>query len=483
MQEQQPISKKVQRDELSETLLVLDNEKHTLQAVSRLDKRGKLKTVDPKKENNPDFIRLDKQGGFLSNFFSNFMRQVKNPTRFRFFKVPVTDIEKIVPKIKNSISNPSQSGDKILQKYEVKPDKQEIQKETVKNTGPTTEPDNNNQQKKEQTMETPTTNASEYRYKVEDIDWNTLNGMGITKEKLEKLNVLDDLLKGFKTNQLVPISLNLGTVISRSDARLSLQPDENGNVVMAIHGIRKEPALHFPFFGHTFTEEDKENLLKTGNMGRIVNLENIKTGESIPSIISVDKLTNELVALRADKIRIPDEIKGVKLTEEQKQTLEEGKPLYLEGMISRKNTEFAATVQFNADKRYVEYIKFGNLSQNQTQQQTPGEPPRIVRGKELSDVQYKQLKSGETIYVTDFVDKQQKNYKGYLTYNPETGKTSFSFGNPNKKKQDEKATIAGETKKSRKNVSSEIKNKPIDDLENKKKSQTKKTSRSSKMRV
>lgn len=435
MQEQQAISNEVQRDELSETLLVLDNQKHTLQVVSGMDKKGKLKTVDPKKENNPDFIKLDKHGDFLSNFFSNFIRQVKNPTRFRFFKVPISEVGNVATKIKKALDNPSQEGDKILQQYEVKPNKQALEKETTQKDGQTSEPEINNQLKQEQTMETPTTNATDYRYKVEDIDWNTLNGMGITQEKLEKMNILDDLLKGFKTNQLVPVSLNLGTVISRTDARLSLQPDENGKVVMAIHGIRKEPALQFPFFGHTFTEEDKNNLLKTGNMGRIVNLENIKTGESIPSIISVDRLTNELVALRAEKIKIPDEIKGVKLTEEQKQTLKEGKPLYLEGMISRSNTEFAATVQFNADKRYVEYLFDRNLRQNQTQQQTPGEVPRKIRGSELSDVQYQQLKSGETVYVSDFVNKEGKSYKGYLTYNPETGKTAFSFRNPNKQKE------------------------------------------------
>lgn len=487
MQEQQPISNEVQRDELSETLLVLDNQKHTLQAVSGMDKKGKLKTVDPKKENNPDFIRLDKQGDFLSNFFSNFMRQVKNPTRFRFFKVPVSEVESVAEKIKNHLDNPSQAGDKMLQRYEVKPDKQVLDKRTAQDTGQTTEPENNNQQKQEQTMETPTTNATDYRYKVEDIDWNTLNGMGITQEKLEKMNVLDDLLKGFKTNQLVPVSLNLGTVITRADARLSLQPDENGNVVMAMHGIRKEPALHFPFFGHTFTEEDKGNLLKTGNMGRIVNLENIKTGETIPSIISVDRLTNELVALRADKIRIPDEIKGVKLNEEQKQTLMEGKPLYLEGMISKNNTEFAATVQFNADKRYVEFLFDRNLRQNQTQQQTQGEAPRKIRGKELSETQYQQLKSGETIYVNDFADKLGKPYKGYLTYNTETGKTSFSFRNPNKKGHEnnssKQSAPAEEAKKTRKAANPERKNSPVDDQENKKKSESKKTSRSPKMKM
>ena len=56
----------------------------------------------------------------------------------------------------------------------------------------------------------------------------------------------------------------------------------------------------------------------------------------MPSIISIDRLTNDAIALRTEFIKIPDEIKGVKLNDEQKQTLMEGKPLYLEGMISTK---------------------------------------------------------------------------------------------------------------------------------------------------
>ena len=48
--------------------------------------------------------------------------------------------------------------------------------------------------------------------------------------------------------------------------------------------------------------------------------------------------------------------RGIKLDEHRKQTLLEGKPLYLEGMTSTKGELFDATVQFNADKRYVEFF-------------------------------------------------------------------------------------------------------------------------------
>ncbi len=89
MNEQKPLKDIAQPDEFSETLLVFDQEKQMLQAVKDLDKNGKLKTVEPVKENNPDFIRLDKNGDFLSNFYSNFVVQLKDPTRFRVFKIPI----------------------------------------------------------------------------------------------------------------------------------------------------------------------------------------------------------------------------------------------------------------------------------------------------------------------------------------------------------------------------------------------------------
>ncbi|MFX5085501.1 DUF3945 domain-containing protein, partial [Acinetobacter baumannii] len=75
----------------------------------------------------------------------------------------------------------------------------------------------------------------------------------------------------------------------------------------------------------------------------------------MPSVISIDRLTNEVIALRQDWMKIPDEMKGIKLNEQQKQTLMEGKLLYLEGMISKKGEPFNAPVQFNADKRFVEF--------------------------------------------------------------------------------------------------------------------------------
>jgi hypothetical protein len=432
---EQPIENLPSPDQLSDILLVLDKEKMKIQAVKGIDKDGKLETVNPNKNNQEQFMKVDKSGDLFSNFFSNFFRQLKDPTRFSFFKVPVANAIDTAKEMQQQIDTPTKEGKALLEKHEVKdPKEQQQENKTNMETTPAT-PEN-----------------GEYRFKPEQIDWETMSNLGLSKERLEKKNLLDPLLRGYKTNELVSISLNLGTAVTRMDARLSLQPDDKGNVVVAIHGIRRKPNLNMDFFGHEFTKEDKENLLTTGNMGRIVDLNNPKTGETIPSIISVDRLTNELIALRTDRIKIPDEIKGIKLNDAQKQTLSEGKPLHIEGMTSKKGQPFDATVQFNADKCYLEFLFDRNNSNQQSQsngqnnQQSPSqEIPKTFRGKELDNEQYQKFKDGQTVYLSGLVDKKGKEYNGYITLNKETNKTEFSFQNPNKLKEQAKPVEAHKT--------------------------------------
>lgn len=414
-------------EQLSDILLVLDKDKKKIQAVTGIDKNGELETVDADKKNQSQFMRVDKSGDIFSNFFSNFFRQLKDPTRFSFFRVPAAEAPGTAKEMQKQVDGPTKEGAALMAKHEVKEPKQQQQ-------------DHKQENKKDMQTAQIAPEKSEYRYRPEQIDWETMNNLGLSKEYLEKRNLLDPLLRGFKTNELVPVSLNLGTAVTRMDARLALQPSENGDVVVAIHGIRREPNLNIPFFGHEFTKEDKENLLKTGNMGRVVDLTNPKTGETMPSIISIDRLTNEVVALRKDWMKIPDEIKGVKLNEEQKQTILEGKPLYLEGMISKKGEPFNAEVQFNADKRFVEFLFDRNINRAQTQQteQQQGqskEAPRTFRGKEMTDQQYDRFKEGQTVYLDGLIDKKGQKYQGYVTFNNETGKTEFSFNNPDKLKE------------------------------------------------
>ena len=422
--------------QLTDIEVAVDSPAHQLSIpdTPEQDKKEEGKKKKPGKIANP-FMRIDKQGNLLSNFFSNFFSQLKNPARLSLSSLPNKGI--------------------LMWRRLVSPKDDEKGQDEKKAT------QDNKQQLNDKTMATKAKKEeTAYRYQPDQLDWETMANLGLSKEKLEKMKILDPLLKGYKTNDLIPVSLNLGTAITKLDARLSLQLNNEGKVAVNIHGIRKAPNLNHEFFGHSFSKEDKENLLQSGNMGRVVNLKNPKTGDEIPSIISVDKKTNELIALRTEYMQIPGEIKGVKIKKKDKQTLMEGKPLRIEGMTSKKGTAFDADVQYNADKRHVEFLFDRDNPQSQTQENSktneqtpPGKAPKTFRGLDLDKEQYKKFKSGETIFL-QLEDRKGKPYQGYITFNKETGKTSFAFQNPDKLKEQVKPARETAPKKAKAEKSS-----------------------------
>lgn len=411
-----------QRQVEHDVLLVNDKTKNKIQVVKGLDKDGKLETVPPTKKNQNQFLKVDRHGDFFSNFFSNFFSQLKNPTQFTFFRVP----ELLTIKMAN-----------------------QMQKE-LKQSGPTHElflkhqiTEIGNVPKKENKVAEPTKEQEQYssnKFDIKDIDWDSLSRLGLSKEKLQEMDLLEPLLQGYKTKDLVAVNLDLGSAVFSLDARLSLQKNEEGKVVMALEGVKKYPNLNVPLYGHEFSKQDKHNLLKTGNMGRVVELVHPTTKEKIPSVVSVDRLTNNLVVTRVEKMQLPQEVKGIVLSEEQLQTLKEGKPLLVEGMTSAKGNLFNAEIQFNAAKGHIEFLFDNTNKQSQAKNQTQNQSQlsddlKTFRGKELSEKQQSDLLEGKPIYIKDLLDKRGNTYQGYVTYNKETKQADFSFQNPNKEEQ------------------------------------------------
>lgn len=143
-----------------------------------------------------------------------------------------------------------------------------------------------------------------YRFMPSQINFDQLKDIGITKEYLEQKGLLDQMLQGRKTNQLIPISISQGGAHVTTDAKLSLRQEQDGSVSLRIHGVKKEPELDRPYFGHVFTEEDKNNLRETGHLGRVVDLYD-RNNQQHPSFISIDPLTKEISSVRAKGVYIP----------------------------------------------------------------------------------------------------------------------------------------------------------------------------------
>lgn len=417
----------------TDTLLVLHNQSNTIGIVQNINPDGTINHTESNQEPSDEILKIDHQEDGFTQFYSDFYHQLKNPEDFTFFKVTEYEANNTAKDLQNYIDQASVKEIDQLKDYAVSIDAVQAQLDRQNKL---------NQFQQSKTIH-PHLNEQQYRYLPEQIDWNIMSKLNLTKEKLDQLNALEPLLKGYKTPTLIPITFNQGTIKTTMDVRLSLRLNDAGYLEVRIHTIRKEPDFTTKLFGHEFTKEDQLNLLETGNMGRVVNLINPITDELTPSVISRDRLTNELIALRAEHIRIPLVLCGVTLDEEQKKTLKEGKPLYIENMISKKGTLFNATVQFNADKRYVEFLfsRNNNINQaslqNHLQSKTFQNPlntdiPTTFRGKPLHKWQIEKLKSGDTAYVNGLTNSKGKNYQGYISFDKNIGKFAFSFKNPKK---------------------------------------------------
>ena len=405
--------------QMSDIVLVLDKMELLLQAVSDINKNGKYSTVPADKEHQNSFLKIDRYATFFENFLKNFWSQLKDPTHFGLFTMKEEEFDK--PEVKQAIEDlaagkKTNAVEEFLKKYEITPKNQ-------------TEQSINNQNqeemaKKNQTQQ-PVVEAndqqqnSQYRYNESMINWDQLKNFGISRDYLQEKGLLDSMLKGYKTNQLVPITMNFGSAVLRTDARLSLQQSNTGEVVLAIHGIRKQPELERPYFGHIFSEEDKKNLLETGNMGRVVELKG-RNGEYIPSFISLDKMTNEVVAMRAENVYIPNEIKGVQLTDQEKNDLREGKKVYIEGMTAKSGNEFNAHIQVSAERRGIDFIFENDRIFNRT----------ALGGVELTKQQIDDLNAGKAIFVEDMKRKDGELFSSYVKLDEATGRPAYTRYNP-----------------------------------------------------
>lgn len=408
-----------------------------VRAVSGIDGQGKVKTVPADERNENSFLKFDKNSSILENFIKNFWSQLKNPTHFRLIRMTVHDYKMNKQAIKDLAEGKQTDAVKeFLKRYEIRP-KENRKEQNVNQEKTETMAKKKQQQPQEPLQQSEVQQAAQgaqpqvpqaeqqpqaprYRYNEDMIDWNALEKIGVSKASLEQEGLLDSMLKGYKTNKLVPLTLTLDTATIRMDARLSLIPMQNGQVGLGIHGIRKEPQLERPYFGHIFTEEDKKNLRESGNMGRVAEL-NLRGGTTEPCLISIDKNTNELVAVRQEHVYVQDEVRGVKLSPDEIQTLKNGGQVFVDGMISNKGKEFSATLQYSAERRGLEFIFPKDQVFNQ----------QSLGGVQLSPTQLKMLSEGHTILVEDMKRRNSDEvFSSFVTLDKVTGRPNYTRHNP-----------------------------------------------------
>ena len=376
-----------------DVLVVRDEKTGEISVVAGLSRDGTPKRAPAKAENTPDFLRFDRNSDMMDSFFRNFFRQCKEPSRFGFYRIAADQAENLLGVMKELLKDP-EANKEILSAHKV--DTSNYEKEAKQSEGQaketassddasktqantekenvsseqTNEKENDMEQKPEQTA------AEQQAQTAPGVKQNLISGNDVNLQELgakygidfNSMNEKDmKALLNYGKTGLVIVKPTFGGEQIEIQARLSFRKDDNDQLQLVPHFVRNEPKLDVAYKGYTFTPEDKKNLLQNGNLGKVVDFPDKNTGELRPHFISIDRLTNEIVDIPTNKVRIPDTIGKTPITKDDKRVLYSGIPLRKEIELAN-GRKFTPLLQVNVEQRGVEFVP-GSTRQAQGQKQ------------------------------------------------------------------------------------------------------------------
>ena len=376
-----------------DVLVVRDEKTGEISVVAGLSRDGTPKRAPAKAENTPDFLRFDRNSDLMDSFFRNFFRQCKEPSRFGFYRIAADQVENLLGVMKELLKDP-EANKEILSAHKV--DTSNYEKEAKQSEGQaketassddasktqantekenvsseqTNEKENDMEQKPEQTV------TGQQAQTAPGVKQNLISGNDVNLQELgakygidfNSMNEKDmKALLNYGKTGLVIVKPTFGGEQIEIQARLSFRKDDNDQLQLVPHFVRNEPKLDVAYKGYTFTPEDKKNLLQNGNLGKVVDFPDKNTGELRPHFISIDRLTNEIVDIPTNKVRIPDTIGKTPITKDDKRVLYSGIPLRKEIELAN-GRKFTPLLQVNVEQRGVEFVP-GSTRQAQGQKQ------------------------------------------------------------------------------------------------------------------
>ena len=376
-----------------DVLVVRDEKTGEISVVAGLSRDGTPKRAPAKAENTSDFLRFDRNSDMMDSFFRNFFRQCKEPSRFGFYRIAADQVENLLGVMKELLKDP-EANKEILSAHKV--DTSNYEKEAKQSEGQTKETASSDDASKTQ-ANTEKENVSSEQTNEKENDMEQKPEQTATEQQAQtapgvKQNLISDndvnlqelgakygidfnsmnekdmkaLLNYGKTG-LVIVKPTFGGEQIEIQARLSFRKDDNDQLQLVPHFVRNEPKLDVAYKGYTFTPEDKKNLLQNGNLGKVVDFPDKNTGELRPHFISIDRLTNEIVDIPTNKVRIPDTIGKTPITKDDKRVLYSGIPLRKEIELAN-GRKFTPLLQVNVEQRGVEFVP-GSTRQAQGQKQ------------------------------------------------------------------------------------------------------------------
>ncbi len=314
---------KDQNLENAEVLIARNNDTGQVGAVTGLNEDGTPKMTDVKSAKLSDLVKFQKGQNPIEAFLSNFVRQCQNPTTFGFFRVPADRYDTVGTVIGDLAKDPEANAEMLKNNKVELPSAEQKVEQPQQSAAQTEQPA---QSAGSENAQAPEKEVKHSAIDESKIDWASLKEKwGIDRDALEKSGDLKEMLYNRKS-KLVTVTPTFAGEKFPIDARLSFRTDPDGNVKVVPHFIHREPKLDQEFNGYKFSKEDKAALRETGNLGKVVELTD-RNGNKVPSFVSIDRLTNEIVSVPVKDVFIRDTIGNTKLTTAEIMQLKDGKAL------------------------------------------------------------------------------------------------------------------------------------------------------------
>lgn len=405
--------------EMKDEVLVVTNASNgnDPHVVERIEQDGSLKTRPlAKAKPDGDFLKIDRSESILEAFFSNFKRQYDNPSDFRFYHLPA-ELLAAAKEMTDLFRKPEENA-AMLDGYrldlEQHAQKQDLQQAPAAETAP----------------------RQSTKWGMEQVDWQQLARMGITPESLGEIGTAR-LLNGHES-AVLDIKTCFEGIDLETPACIRLVESPGGRPVLNIECCKQRPEFDY-YLGNEIPDRFKENLLTKHHAGDAIDL-SIAGGKEEICLLSLNPKTNRLHHIPVSKIKIPEEINGVTLTESQARDLSFGRFVLVEGMWSeRHQRHYDARLQYNVCKGGFDY-DFRGLNRKVEQGQSQSEQRELIvplklKGVELTDEQKRALAAGKTTYIKGMSDSKGGTFNAYVRPNPEKMKFDFFRWNPDKSKK------------------------------------------------
>lgn len=265
---------------------------------------------------------------------------------------------------------------------------------------------------------------------------------GVDVYKLQKTGDLERLMEGKKTLNVYTVTKKATdefgkVIVTSAEAKLEGRFNDEGVFSLYQHQVQKSLNLENPFYGHTWTEEQRNSFLQTGHAGEPIEIDYQGTKKTV--LVSWDKDTNLLVSANTAKIILYPDFCGHVLTSEDKEALLSGKKIAANDFVKKEKVLpdgsvkpsclYSATLQYNAATRKFDF-KLPDIKEMYVTK---------LKGKELSEEQSKMLNNKGVVYIENMIDKKGDLFSCYVRRNPDTTAANLfqfskdsSFPNANK---------------------------------------------------